>query len=283
MPFFGLLTAGIGVAGSIGGALIGGHAAGKAADQQAQSAREALDYTKQVEAPYVNAGNTSIAKLMEAIQNGTFGPGSLPSFQAPSAFKAPTAEEARATPGYQFALDQGELGISRQAAAAGGAFTGGTIKAGSQFATGLAEGTYGDTFNRAFSTHQSQFNDALSSYQAQLAKQAQEYQQLITPATIGANAASGTSTNVANLMTQIGNAQASGTIGTANAISSGISGGTNGITQALTLQKLLSANGGTAPPQGWGGTPGAYTPPAQSYIPPTGSEWTPPAQGYIPG
>mgnify|MGYP001011198921 CR=1 FL=1 len=45
-----------------------------------------------------------------ALSSGKFGFGSLPDF------KAPTAEEARATPGYQFTQQQGEQGILRGAA-----------------------------------------------------------------------------------------------------------------------------------------------------------------------
>ncbi len=221
-----LIIGGLSAAGALGGAAISANAAGNAASQQANSANQALDYTKQVEAPFVNLGSTSAAQLMQDLQSGKFGPGSLPNFTAP------TAAEAQATPGYQFTQEQGTLGINRGAAAAGGAFTGGTLKALDKFNTGLADSTYGDTFNRSLAT-----------YQSQLAKQSQEYQQLITPLTIGANAASGTSTNVANLMTQVGNAQAAGTVGTANAISGGINGAVQGISTPLLYQYLNQAQG----------------------------------------
>lgn len=207
---------------------IGANASETASQQQVNQENKALDYTEQTEAPFVGAGQTSIAELMAGLQNGTFGPGSNPTFTPP------TLAQAEQTPGYQFEQEQGQLGIDRTAAAAGGAFTGGTLKAGSAFNTNLATTTY-----------QTQFNNAFQSYQAQLAKQAQEYQQLITPATLGANAAAGTSTNVANLMSNIGNAQAAGTVGTANAVTSGISNGTNGILQAYLLNGALNPNSGT--------------------------------------
>ncbi len=216
-----LIIGGLSAAGALGGAAISSSASKSAAQQQVDQSNKALDYTKEAEAPYLGLGSTSIAKLMEGFSNGTYGPGSLPSFTAP------TAAEAEATPGYQFTKDQGNLGITRGAAASGGAFTGGTLKSLDSFNTGLANSTYGDTFNRALST-----------YQTQLAKQAQEYQQLITPITIGANAASGTSTNVANLMTGIGNAQAAGTVGSANAWNNGISNATNAGLSTYALSQL---------------------------------------------
>ena len=217
-----LIIGGLTAGGAVAGSAISAHAAGSAADKQAQSAQNALDYTKQAEAPYLNLGSTSIAKLMDGLNNGTFGPGSLPQFEAP------TLEQAEQTPGYQFTQEQGNLGITRGQAAAGGAFTGGTLKALDSFNTGLANSTYNDAFNRTMQT-----------YQAGLAKQAQEYQELVTPVTIGANAASGTSTNVGNLMTQIGNAQAAGTVGTANAIQGGISGVSNSLLNGFLLNQLF--------------------------------------------
>lgn len=256
-----LIIGGLTAAGAIGGSAISASASKTAAQEQAQSAANALDYTKQAEAPYIGLGNTSVAQLMQALQSGQFGPGSLPTFSAP------TQAEAESTPGYQFTRDQGLLGINRGAAAAGGAFTGGTLKSLAGFGTGLADSTYN-----------SRFNQAMESYQAQLAKQSQEYQQLITPITIGQNAASGTSTNVANLMTGIGNAQAAGTVGSANAINQGISGVSNAALQTYLLQQLNPAAASTPP--GWTSTASGNIPPAQPYQTP---EPALPALPYIPG
>jgi len=228
--------------GAVASSAIGAHAAGSAADKQAQAGQSALDFQKQMwetqqqnQAPWLEAGKTSLSKLMEGLSNGTFGPGSI----AP--FTAPTAEQARATPGYQFTQQEGNRGVMAAASAGGRSLSGGTLKAIDRYNTGLADTTYGDTFNRA-----------LQSYQAQLAGQGQAYNQLAGVANTGQtavqslnNTGTQTATNVGNLMTGIGNAQASGIIGGANAISGGISGATNGLSSALLLSQLgLGATGG---------------------------------------
>ena len=124
--------------GSIISSLIGANAAGNAADTQAASAQKAIDYAKELygqnktaQQPYMDTGATSLGQLMAGIKNGTFGAsvGEVPTFQKPGAFTAPTLEEARATPGYEFTAQQGNKGILQGSAAAGGAISGGTLKA----------------------------------------------------------------------------------------------------------------------------------------------------------
>lgn len=234
----------IGGVASAGGAItsgvLGANAAKGAANTQANEAQQALDFQKQVwqqqqqnQAPFIAAGQESVGKLMQGVNNGTFGPGSI----AP--FKAPTAAEAAATPGYQFTQQQGQRGVLAAASAGGRSLSGGTLKAIDEFNTGLANTTYGDTFNRALST-----------YQAQLAGQGQAYNQLAGIAGTGQTAVqnigqvgAATANNVGNLMTGIGNAQASGIIGSANAYGGAIGGATNGLGQALLYNALFGSGG----------------------------------------
>lgn len=232
--------------GSIVGSGVQAHAASTAADQQAQSAREGLQFQEQVygdqkqnEAPFVQAGQTSIQELMKQLQNGTFGPNSI---AAPASFKAPTLADAQQTPGYQFQLKQGLQAIDQGAAARGGLNSGATQQSEQQYGSNLADTTYGNIFNQALST----YNAGLSDYQAKLAGQSQAFNQLAAPAGIGQTAAgqinqvgSSTAGNVGNLLTQIGNSQAAGTVGTANAINGGISGVTNAGTQSYLLSQLF--------------------------------------------
>jgi hypothetical protein len=240
MPFGGLLAAGIiGAGGSIIGGLFGANGAKKAAAAQVAQQEKALQFQQQVyndqkqnQAPFVQAGQYSIGQLMDGIKNGQFGPGSIPDF------KAPTAEEARNTPGYQFTADQGSLGIERGAAAAGGAFTGGTLKALAGFNSGLADSTYNDTFNRS-----------LTAYNALLGKQSQEYNQLAGVAQIGQggiqsinNTGSQVASNVGNIYSNIGNAQSAGIIGSTNAITGGISGAANAAATPFYLNYLKQRN-----------------------------------------
>lgn len=249
------IIGGISAAGSVGSSLIGSHAAGSAAKSQEDSAQQALDFQKQVygdqkanQQPFVDAGQANIGKLMSDISASKYGTGSNPNFVAP------TADEAKATPGYQFTSDQGTSAILKGAAGLGGSINGGTLKALDTYNTGLADSTYQQTYN-----------NFLSTYNANLTKQNQEFNEMYQPAVLGENAASninatGTqaAANVGNLMTQQGNAQAAGTIGSANAIQSGIGGATNGVLNAYLLSKLTGP-GPVAPTYG-PATPPGYDP-----------------------
>ena len=262
------IALGISAVAGVASAAIGSDASKTAAQQQADSATQALDFQKQVfntdqqnQAPYLQAGTTSLAQLMSGIESGQYGPGSLPAVpNAPGAFTGqfnlPTLEEAQQTPGYQFVQGQGNKGILQGAAAAGGAISGGTLKALSQYDTNLANTTYqSDVANQ-----QAVYQAGLQGYQANLAgygaqlaqsqqaqsQQQQGFAQLLAPAQLGEGAVQNidqtgaqTAQNVASLEGQIGNAQAAGTVGSANAINSGISGFTGAASQALTLSQLL--------------------------------------------
>ena len=231
-----LILGGLGAAGALGGSAISGNAAKTAAGQEVNAEQQALQFQEQVynqqqqnQQPYLNAGATSVAQLMNGLTNGTFGPGSIPNFTPP------TLQTAQQTPGYQFELQQGEKGLAEGSAAAGGAISGGTLKAADAYAQNLATTTY-----------QQQYTNALNTYQQQLATQSQQYQQLLAPAQLGENAVAnlnqtGTQAaqNVGNLMGNIGSAQAAGTVGQANALTSGISGATNSLSQAALINLLL--------------------------------------------
>lgn len=258
--------AGLSAAGALGGAAIQSNAAKSAAQTQANAGNQAINFQQGIfnqqqknQQPFLDAGQQSIGQLMQALQSGKFGPGStgqVPQFTG-GTFAAPTLDEARATPGYQFTAQQGSKGILQGAAAAGGAISGGTLKALDTFNTGLADSTYNDVFNRSLST----YNEGLSKYQAQLqgygaglAGQQQEFNQLFAPAQLGENASAninqtGTQLgqSVGNLMTGIGNATAAGQVGSANALSSGISGATNGILQSILFKNLFGGTGKALP------------------------------------
>lgn len=239
------LTAGLAAAGGVASSVIGSNAATSAANTQANAQEQGIaeqqrefNTEQQNAAPFVQAGQTSIGQLMTDLGNGTFGPGSIPQFTAP------TLAQAEQTPGYQFTQQQGQKGIEEAAAAAGGAVSGGTLKAAANFNQGLAS-TY----------YQQAFNNALSQYGAQLSRQSQAFGQLLAPIQIGSGSTAnlnstqaGTSSSIAQLMGQIGASQAAGTVGSANAITGGLGTATNGITQALLLGKLLGGTNGTSTP-----------------------------------
>ncbi len=242
MPFGGALTVGlIGAGTSLFGGLFGASQAQKAAQAQVAQEQKALQFQQQVysdqkanQQPFIGAGQDSIGRLMEGFKNGTYGPGSI------AEFKAPSLEDARNTPGYQFTQQQGEQGIERGAAAAGGAFTGGTLKALAGYDTGLADSTYNSVFGRALQT-----------YQSQLQGQQQSFNQLFAPAQLGESAAAGLNANgtamaaqIANTDSNIGTAQAGGIIGSSNSIIGGVQGAANAAGLPFYLQQLKASQGG---------------------------------------
>jgi hypothetical protein len=133
------------------------------------------------------------------------------------------------TPGYQFALQQGLQGITDKATATGGVNGGNTLKALTAYGTGLADQTY-----------------------------QQQVQNYLSLAGLGESAAAGqgqlslgTGSNIANLLTGGAAAQAAGTVGSANAIGSGL----NGLSSNFLLASLLQ--GGSNPYANFGGVPGS--------------------------
>lgn len=246
MPFGGLLTLGIISGGtSLVNGILGKNAANKASQQQVDAGTQALDFQKGVygdekqnfadykgaQQPYQELGSTSVAQLMKGITDGTFG--------HTASFAAPTLEEARATPGYQFAQEQGSKGILQAQSAFGGAGGGGTAKALQTFETGLADTTYNNRFNQSLQTYQTNLN-----------KSAQDFSQLFAPAQLGESATQqvgqlgstigqGPAANISDLMTQIGNSRAAGTIGGTNALTGGISNGIGDISQSVLLGELM--------------------------------------------
>jgi len=187
-----------------------------------------------------------------ALQSGTY--------SAPSAltqnFKPFNPSDLTQTPGYQFTLNQGQQGVQSGFSAQGLNNSGAATKGAANYATGLADQTYNEQlknyltqYNTGLATQQQQFGQGLQGAVFGLGQQAQAYGQglqssqfglgqqqllnnlLFNAAGLGQNAVSslssaglGSAQQVNNLLGNLGNAQAAGTIGTANAISGGISG-----------------------------------------------------------
>lgn len=119
----------------------------------------------------------------------------------------------QATPGYQFALDQGIGAIDASAASRGNLLSGATLQDLQEYGTGLANQEYGTYLDRLYG-------------QANLGQAS-----VAGTAAAGQNFATGTSNALAN----IGNAQAAGAVGVGNAVS----GMTNNLSSALMMQQLL--------------------------------------------
>jgi hypothetical protein len=133
-----------------------------------------------------------------------------------------TLADYQADPGYQFRLDQGELGIKRAASARGGQYSGATLKALANFNSGLASQEYGNAYSR--------FNTDQTTNYNRLAGLAGTGQTANTAVGNAGNSAFNTIANAGNAnanaqgqyLQNAGEARASGYVGTANAIGRGI-------------------------------------------------------------
>ena len=221
-----LASAGVGAAASMSAAGTQADAAKSAAQLQYQESQNALDFQKQEyeqqqanEAPFIKAGQGAVNTL------STYAP-----------FTAPTLEEAKAQPGYQFALQEGENAINQNAAATGNVYSGTTLRAADQFAQNLAETNYGNVYNRSLGTYETNLNRLQSLAGEGLTGTGQA-------AAAGGQAASNigninmaTGAQIGQDIQNAGAAEASGYVGAANAFG----GMTNSLSQYALLNKMLN-------------------------------------------
>lgn len=238
------------------GSFVGADASRSAANTQADAARNAADLqkaeydqTRSDLAPYRDLGTQYIPQLQTAIANpllsSTFSYGN---------FTAPTAEEAQATPGYQFTLGQGLKAAQNSASARGLGSSGAAIKGAESYATGLADSTYNDVFNRDLSAYTTNRNNALGNFTTNYGVASDNVNRLLGLVGNGQNAAAQTgalgtqSTNsIANTLTSGAAASAAGIVGGANAITNGISNIANGYQSNQLLNRLFpNASGSSA-------------------------------------
>jgi hypothetical protein len=190
-------AAAVSAAGSIGGALIGSSASETAAKEQAAQQQQTLDWVKQNYGntqgnlqPYIGAGQSALQSIQ-----GFYG---LPGGNASGATQA--YNQFQNTPFYQFPLQQANLATNRTLAASGLSQSGGALRAVGQLNAGYA-------------------SQGLSQYLSGLGNLASGGQNAAT--SLG-NIGLGTGSQIGQANTNTGNAQAIGTIGSANAINQGI-------------------------------------------------------------
>lgn len=144
-----------------GASLLGGFlsadAAGDAADTQAGAARDATALQREQwqqqradNAPRMEAGNRSLARLQELLGITGTGPRSL------------SATDVMSEPGYQFGLDQGQKALERQANARGMRNSGAAMMAAQRFGNDYGTTKYGDAWNRLQGERTNQFNQLAS-------------------------------------------------------------------------------------------------------------------------
>jgi hypothetical protein len=194
---------------------IGAYASGKASDKQAEAANNALNFQKQT----FDTSQANFKPYMDVGKNATYTLGQLTGTGTSGA--KPDYSSFYQDPSYQFTQQQGELGIERGANARGLNLSGSALKDLSTFNSGLASQQYGNYFNRLMGLSQ-----------------------------LGQASAAGSAANGATMSGQIGNttqavgqAQASGIVGGANAITGGLNTGTSNALLAGYLGKNASGYG----------------------------------------
>ncbi len=116
-------------------------AQGEAEDELLEGRNRALGLLNPYNASGLAANEALTAKLASGELGGAFNPGDLTS-----------------TPGYKFALQQGEQALDRQQAASGNYYSGAALKAAQDYGTGLASQTYGDEYNRWLQSQNNTYN-----------------------------------------------------------------------------------------------------------------------------
>jgi hypothetical protein len=183
---------------TVGGALIGSASSRQAASQQADAAdrataaqQAAAEQQRADLAPWRNTGELANNKISQML--GLTGSSSF------------TSDD----PSYAFRFSEGQKAVDNGAASRGMSLSGGALKALSKYGQDMASTEYNNSFNR--------YKSVSDSGQSAAAGQG------------AASANLGNST--ANNLMEAGNAQAAGTMGTANAWSSAIGSGVSNYQQ----------------------------------------------------
>jgi hypothetical protein len=195
-------------------------AAGNAASQYANAANQGINYSQGIynniqgmAQPYLNTG-TQANYGLNAMLPGQYTNANGNVQQGSGYLTAqPTMNDLTTLmPNYQFGLTQGLGQFNAGINAGGGAVSGNAIQGGQTFAQDYA----GNQLQNAFSNYQANRQNVASN--------------IFNANNVGmnalgtvSNAGTGTASNVSNMLSSIGNAQAAGTMGSANAYTNGLS------------------------------------------------------------
>jgi hypothetical protein len=242
------------LAGTIGGAVIGGVASNRAAKTQAQAVREGAAaqadatqksieaqermFNRQIELqePFRRAGVNALPELVRASRYTPFG-----------------MEQFQADPGYGFRLKEGLRALENSAAARGGLLSGNTMRGVTQFGQELGSQEFTNAFNRYQLERQARLNplQALAGVGQTAANTmgaaAGQYGQGMaqTYGQMGQNMAQNAAT--------MGNIRASGYTGIANALTGALGQGLNYYQNQQMLNRFFPQQqtlGGAAAPPG---------------------------------
>jgi len=207
------ITAGSSVIGGISSSRASSKAARaqqQAADQAAQLQREIFQKQTELAEPFRQAGISSQNELMRLLGIG----GDAAAADYGMLTRGYRPEDMQMDPGYAFRLSEGQKALERSAAARGGLLSGSMLKGAQRFGQEMGSQEYMNAFNRA----QAQLGNRLGALGSLYGAGQTATQQV-------AGQAGQMGVNVGNLMTQGGQARASGYLGQANALSQAIGQG----------------------------------------------------------
>lgn len=197
------------VGATIGAAVIGGGASIYGANKAASAQKSAANKAAALQAPFTKVGTGAMTTLGQLYGIG-------PDGQPTQAFNQQALDAFKNSPDYQFAFGEGERALEFSNAAKGQLNSGNNMRDLVSYGQGMATQNFGNYANR-----------------------------LMQLAGIGQNAAS----NQGNQIGNAGQAQASGIVGSANALNGALGGATNN----LMLYNLLNKTPGNSSAYGGGG------------------------------
>lgn len=231
-------------------AYLGSQAAEDAAGQEQTSGRAAIDATtgladqsKAGLTPFVNNGTSANNYLSALLKPGGALTQPVGTKFTPATFGGVDVNQ---DPGVKYATDQAQKGFEASAAARGRSLGGSAIKSLDELNQNLGEQQYQSAYTRQYG----QFKDAQTlglestnqNNQLDETNQGNLFTRLLGLSGQGqgaagtvANVNDNTGKSISDLITGIGNAGASGTIGSANALTQGVAGTTNTLQQLLML------------------------------------------------
>ena len=239
-PGIGALGLGAIVGGNLLGGLLGANASKSAAQTQADAANyganlqnQQFQQTRTDMAPWREVGAGALYQLRDMTQPG----GAL--------MQRYTGSELETDPGYQFGLKQGRDTIEQGAASRGVLFSGKTLRDLMQFGSDYGGTKFNEGFARDMQNKQFQ--------QGALAGLSGTGQ---STAIAGGQLGAQSSQSIADLLGSGAAARAAGTVGAANALSSGISNAGNTYMQMSMLDRIMGSGATPAAsraPSTWSG------------------------------
>jgi len=152
------------------------------------------------------------------------------------------------SPGFQFRLGEGLKALEKSAAARGTLLTGGTLKGLQRYAQDFASNEYDKRYNQLLGMSQLGLDAAKSQGLLGSSYAGQAGNILGGQATQIGGSFTDQGKTIADLITGRGNAQAAGTVGSANAWQQGINSGTNNALQTILLSQMMNGGGNSGAP-----------------------------------